>query len=316
MKGFAKRIVAALVLTMMAYVGFRVAAHNQWIIVTLGEKAVEIGEAPPVIDPESEFSLLVVGDTGDESPQRTEVVAAMRRLSGMVAPDAAVLLGDNFYERGVDSIDDPRFQTDFETLFDERSFPFPFYICLGNHDHRGNPQAQTQYTERSDRWTMPENHYSIRHRAGQTAIDLFVIDTHLIANRDDLGKEELVWLDDQLDQSDATFKIVLGHHPVITGGKHRPDSALTETLPALLREHAVDLYLSGHDHDLQLNDSGQGWLQVVSGSGSKLRSTSWTEQTVFAKATAGFCWLLVRGNQLWITFYSTEGRLFTFRADI
>jgi hypothetical protein len=71
------------------------------------------------------------------------------------------------------------------------------------------------------------------------------------------------------------------------------------------------LYLSGHDHDLQLCDSGHGWLQVISGSGSKLRSTSWIDQTLFAKAVPGFCWVLLSDTQMDVTFYSAEERLFT-----
>ncbi|PAY21374.1 hypothetical protein CKO51_01995 [Rhodopirellula sp. SM50] len=314
MKDLAKRTAVVAALALLLYACYRVAAHNQWIIVTHGERVVEIGEAPQVIDPQSEFSLLLIGDTGYDSAQRTQVVAAMRRHSKGAAPDAVVLLGDNFYEHGVDSVDDPRFQTDFETVFDESSFPFPFYVCLGNHDYGGDVNAQVRYTEKSDRWTMPDNHYSVRHLIGDVAIDLFVIDTYLIANPNRQGKEELDWLDHQLTQSDAGFKIVIGHHPAISGGKHGAYPAITETLPALLREHAVDLYLSGHDHDLQLNDSGQGWLQIVSGSGSKLRSTTWTDQTIFAKAAPGFCWILIRGDQRWVTFYSTESRLYTTRV--
>ncbi|QDV84866.1 metallophosphoesterase [Planctomycetes bacterium TBK1r] len=315
MNKIAKRTVVVVALALLVYGGYRVAAHNQWLIVTLGERAFEIGASPEVIDPDSEFSLLVVGDTGYDSPQRAEVVAAMRRHTSETVPDAAVLLGDNFYERGVDSVDDPRFQTDFENLFDEHSFPFPFYVCLGNHDYGGDVSAQVRYTEISDRWMMPANHYAVRHRIGDDAIDLFVIDTYLIANRDRRANEELVWLDQQLSQSDARFKIVIGHHPAISGGKHGASPAIAESLPGLLRDHAVDLYLSGHDHDLQLNESGQGWCQIVSGSGSKLRSTSWTEQTAFAKAAPGFCWLLIRDGELWVTFYSCENRLFTYHLD-
>ena len=313
MNNLAKRSVVVVALAMLVYGGYRVAAHNQWLIVTFGERAFEIGASPEVIDPDSEFSLLVVGDTGYDSPQRAEVVAAMRRHSSEAVPDAAVLLGDNFYERGVDSVDDPRFQTDFENVFDESSFPFPFYVCLGNHDYGGDVSAQLRYTEISNRWTMPANHYSVRHEIGDVAIDLFVIDTYLIANRDRDGNEELVWLDQQLSQSDARFKIVIGHHPAISGGKHGAYPVIAESLPGLLRDHAVDLYLSGHDHDLQLNDSGQGWLQIVSGSGSKLRSTTWTEQTIYAKAVPGFCWILIRGDELWVSFYSCQGHLFTHR---
>ena len=44
-----------------------------------------------------------------------------------------VLLGDNFYEDGVASVDDPQWQTKFEDPY--ANIDLPFYAVLGNHDH-------------------------------------------------------------------------------------------------------------------------------------------------------------------------------------
>jgi len=56
----------------------------------------------------------------------------------------------------------------------------------------------------------------------------------------------------------------------------------------LLERYDVDLYLAGHDHDLQLLRTGSRWLQVVSGAGSAPRSTSWEDDTIYAAAQPGF----------------------------
>jgi hypothetical protein len=110
----------------LSYLLYRVAAHNQWIIVTRGGRSFTVGVEPTLENGKDQFSMLVVGDTGKDTFRRTDVVSAMRRHVAWSRPDAAMLLGDNFYERGVDSVDDPRFDQDFESLFDARSFEIPF----------------------------------------------------------------------------------------------------------------------------------------------------------------------------------------------
>ena len=303
----------AVAIMLVSYGLYRVAAHNNWIIVTRCQRSFEPGVEPQRDQSRKQLSLIVVGDTGKNTQSRTQVVRAMQKHVAWSVPDAAILLGDNFYESGVESVDDPRFRSDFEELFAATSFDFPFYVCLGNHDHYGNVDGQVKYTERSHRWKMPRRYYQLQHQVGSVSIGLFVLDTVPIHEGDDTAPEQLDWLEQELAASDATWKIVLGHHPAISGGKHEASAKIAEWLPPIFESRGVDLYLSGHDHDLQLSDSGRGWLQVVSGAGSKLRSTAWIEETIFAKATPGFCWLLVEEDQLLISFYSADTRLYTHR---
>ncbi|MCC9645218.1 metallophosphoesterase [Rhodopirellula sp. JC740] len=260
------------------------------------------------------MSILVVGDTGKDTFRRTSVIDAMRRHAAWSQPNAALLLGDNFYERGVESVDDPRFNSDFESLFDVRSFDMPFYVCLGNHDVHGDANAQVQYTQRSDRWWMPARYFRERMTVGLVAIDCFVLDTNTLLSDNEESAEQLAWFRDELAQCNADYKIVVGHHPALTGGQHEAAERIGEVLPPLFDEFEIDLYLSGHDHDLQLLQSNAGWLQVVSGAGSKLRSTTWIDETLFAEADAGFCWLLIDQDGLSLSYYSTSDRLFTHRV--
>lgn len=306
-----KWIMASVLVASLGYIGYRVAAYNNVIIVTRNAQSVDVGVEPLVTDSPTCLSLIVVGDTGKDTPERTKVIESMREHAKRSLPDAAVLLGDNFYESGVKSIDDPRFESDFEELFASDSFGFPFYVCLGNHDHSGDVEAQVEYTQRSSRWKMPSRYYEERMHAGDETIDLFVLDSVPIHSGQADASVQIQWLEERLAASNATWKIVSGHHPAITGGRHDVSDAINSALPPLFEKYGVDVYLSGHDHDLQLNDSGRGWMQVVSGSGSKLRSTNWIAETVFAKATPGFCWVLIGEGRLSMSFYSTDKRLYT-----
>ena len=66
-------------------------------------------------------------------------------------------------------------------------------------------------------------------------------------------KRQFAWLADELAgaRRRAPWLFVLGHHPVFSDGSHGDTRSLVDHLDPLLRRHRVDLYLSGHDHDLQ-----------------------------------------------------------------
>lgn len=297
-----------------AYAAFRIAAHNGWIIATLDRRDVVSGKLPSVPEDSGTVSLLLVGDTGKASTQRTQVVDAMADQWAWMGADGVVLLGDNFYESGVASVEDPRFQTDFERVFPAARFDAPFFACLGNHDHNGNVEAQVAYSRRSDRWWMPARYYQTSLAADGVTVDLFVLDTVSLGGGGEPAERQLRWLADSLSASTATWRVVVGHHPCLSGGKHGASEPVAVRLAPLLERYRVDLYVSGHEHDLQLLDSGHGWLQVVSGSGSKLRSTRWIRPTRYAAATAGFAWLLLNDSTLSISFFGDGRHLFTQHA--
>ena len=66
------------------------------------------------------------------------------------------MMGDNFIQHGVENLDDPQFQEKFEKVYTQK---VPFYPVLGNHDLQGNWRAQVEYTNHSERWTMPDSSY-------------------------------------------------------------------------------------------------------------------------------------------------------------
>jgi len=57
-----------------------------------------------------------------------------------------VLAEDNFHPKSVKSTSDPQWQDKFERLYDTASLQATsFYAVAGNHDHRGNIDAQLAY---------------------------------------------------------------------------------------------------------------------------------------------------------------------------
>ena len=59
--------------------------------------------------------------------------------------DVTLALGDNFYDRGVSSVDDTRFESTFENVFDKDVLT-DFRVLAGNHDYDGGTERLTKTT--------------------------------------------------------------------------------------------------------------------------------------------------------------------------
>src|SRR5262245_60003455 len=77
--------------------------------------------------------FIAVGDTGRGDDGIRAVAAAMKDVCDHRGCDFILLLGDNIYYAGVDSVTDPQWQTKFEEPY--AAIDLPFYAALGNHDY-------------------------------------------------------------------------------------------------------------------------------------------------------------------------------------
>lgn len=215
------------------------------------------------------MTFLVLGDWGRFGRGNQRLVADRMAETAMeIGAQFVLTVGDNFYQDGVTGIDDPHWQGSFEDIYHAPSLQVPWHAALGNHDYRGNPQAQIDYGRRKGRWNMPGRWYSFGRQAPDGAtVEFFVIDTTPMikgyhdtktkAGGQDL-EGQLRWLDRALAASRAQWKIVLGHHPVVrydAAEKAAPTEVLDRVDP-ILQRHRVPLYLHGHNHNLQHVQAG------------------------------------------------------------
>lgn len=273
-------------------------------------------DAFPEHDPET-FQLFALGDIGWDSPEREQVVRRMAEVARTSSPDCIALLGDNFYREGVSSVDDPRWRTGFEECFPRSELDVPFVAALGNHDHNGNVDAQIEYSQRSSRWHMPGRWYSHERALGTGGerIAMFTVDTTPLRENWFGGSEQVDWLEEELRRCTATWRVVLGHHPMLSYGEHGGESNVVRAFAPLFAEHGVQFYLSGHDHDLQLLRSNAGWCQIVSGAGSSTRETARGPGSAFALAEPGFTRIRFDADAAHVQFVSaTGGARGTFRV--
>ncbi|MFT5413072.1 MAG: tartrate-resistant acid phosphatase type 5 [Verrucomicrobiales bacterium] len=221
------------------------------------------------------LNFMVVGDTGTGASLQRDVADAMAIVAKERRSDFVLMLGDNFYNSGVKSVSDPQWQSKFEQIYRSRLRKIPFYACLGNHDHRGNVEAQIDYSKQSERWRMPARYYTFTQPitgGDDMLIEFFVIDSDPITRELPESQAQLVWLENALESSTARWKVVAGHHPLRSGG--RPSTAtkpVREALLPIFQRAPVDLYLSGHDHYLEFGTADHGINYGLSGAGSKLQ---------------------------------------------
>ena len=256
--------------------------------------------SPPFEQPTSSRSIhvLAFGDFGNGSESQSRTAAAMRRAHQERPFDFGLTLGDNFYDEGMASPSDSRWTSQWEDLYGP--IGIRFYPVLGNHDWKlsDSPAAEILYTGRSTSWTMPALYYTFV--AGP--VQFFAIDT------EEISGAELAWLREGLENSTSRWKVVYGHHPIYSAGHHGNTPVLVEKLLPVLRRRA-DVYLCGHDHDLQhLKEEDGVHFFVAGGGGAKTRAPHSDPRSLFAQAAHGFAVLDANDASLTVRFIGEDSK--------
>ena len=257
----------------------------------------ELQVAPPLfsLKPGGQpIRVLAFGDFGDGGKGQREVASAMLQYHRQRPFDFAITLGDNFYNKGMRSVDDPRWRTWWDQLYDPLGIQF--YATLGNHDYGfpQSPEAEILYSKKSPSWRMPATRYT--YTAG--SVQFFATDSQKMT------PDQLEWLQKELVSSTARWKVVYGHHTIYSHGYHGNTPELIRDLLPLIKDR-VDIYLSGHDHDMQhLRPEGNLHF-FVSGSGGKLRRIRPGPRSLFAMSARGFAVLEANAGSVKMTFVST-----------
>jgi acid phosphatase len=248
------------------------------------------------------LNFVLIGDWGRLGKfNQADVAAQLGKTAAAMGSQFTVSLGDNFYENGVSGLDDPQWQSSFEEIYTAPSLQSPWKIILGNHDYRGNVQAQLDYGQHSPRWQLPARYYKESYALPGGAADVFYLDTSPfikayigskvnIAGQD--TEAQLAWLDAGLAASTALWKIVIGHHPIYTALATEPHNDhdqpdLIARLNPILIKHAVPIYICGHDHTQQVVKM-DGITYVVSGAGSQTYTPAAAIRGGFASGAHGF----------------------------
>eukprot|EP01080_Neovahlkampfia_damariscottae_P005640 gene5640-9456_t len=234
-------------------------------------------------------SFILMGDFGVHgAPQQRLVAKEMSQWCLKNKCDFILTTGDNFYDNGVKSIYDEQWKSTFLDVYNQSSLErIKWYSLLGNHDYRGNPQSQIDYTHVQKRWTMPDFYYKFSHSQDNsistTKAHFLVMDTTaMVDNRNSssinhtaLNSQnstlQYAWIDQTLSQLPLMdWKFVVGHHPVYDLKHHveRSPEIIENVLPRI--SDRVHGYFSGHVHAMRvLEDDKTNIIHLISGAGGR-----------------------------------------------
>lgn len=273
---------------------------------------------------EDGLSFYVIGDWGRQGYfHQKDLAETMNQAAFVIEPEFIISTGDNFYDNGVASVDDPLWEGSFENIYTGNFLQAPWYVVLGNHDYRTNPQAQIDYSLKSARWTMPARYWVTDMELEDDGDVRFVfMDTSPMEDdyytetkyRNVWGQDstrQLTWLDSVLAQTTQNWKIVVGHHPLYTGGKRKDDPAYVRShVEPYFDEYKVDAYFCGHEHDLQhIKPEGHKTHHFVSGAGAECRPTGEREGTQFAKSETGFMIVTLTSEEMLVQAVNWKGEV-------
>ncbi|MGI6343414.1 MAG: metallophosphoesterase [Bacteroidales bacterium] len=272
------------------------------------------------------FNFYVANDLGrNGSYFQKDVAEVMGNLADSLDIEFVVAAGDVHHYGGVQSINDPIWMTNYELIYSHGDLQVSWYPILGNHEYRGNTQAVLDYSNVSRRWEMPARYY-VKHVVPESdddysSVDIFFLDTSPLINKyheesdkyPDIQKQDttaqLRWLEKELAQSKAEFKIVVGHHPIYVSEKKRVDEKdLIDKLDPILRRNNVDMYIAGHSHTFQhLTKPNTDIQYIVNGSASLGRKPIKGPDTQFCSSDEGFSVISVGKNVVRMTFINYKG---------
>ncbi|MCC6873549.1 MAG: metallophosphoesterase [Sandaracinaceae bacterium] len=296
--------------------------------------------------PRAALQFVALGDTGEGNAAQREVAQAiLQTCTAEGGCDFAILLGDNIYNAGVESVTDSQWQTKFEEPY--RDLDFPFYAVLGNHDYGGTlfgldqgglgnewdrGPIEVAYTDVSAKWTMPDTFYTFRYGN----VGFVVLDTNSMLWGNTDNGDQRTWFQpavDALRAEGAEWILLAGHHTYRSNGAHGDAGSyesleiagvqVPNPLPILNGNNVrsffdevvcgqVDVYLCGHDHNRQwIDEPGAlcGAELIVSGAGSKTKDFDSSANDVhWADAdTEGFLFVRIEGDTFYGRFVNRDG---------
>src|SRR6202171_2539446 len=141
--------------------GFLITVILFCINVTLAQKQPDTDSTYRKEDKKKALHFMVFGDWGrNGEDNQKETAKEMSIVADYFKPAFIISTGDNFYPNGVRSTRDHNWLASYENIYTAQSLQTDWYIVLGNHDYRGDPQAEIDYSEVDRKWHMTARYYS------------------------------------------------------------------------------------------------------------------------------------------------------------
>jgi 3',5'-cyclic AMP phosphodiesterase CpdA len=237
-----------------------------------------------------------VADTGTGAKGQYDVAKAMTDYHSKNTYDLVVLAGDNIYNNGEIEKINAVFERPYADLL---KAGVKFQACLGNHDIRtANGENQVKYAG----FNMKGRYYTF----SRGEVQFFALDTNDIAG----NKQQLAWLEKELSNSKAPWKIVFGHHPIYASGHYGSNPTFIKLLTPLFQKYGVQVYINGHEHHYERTQSINGTTYIICGAGAGNRPVGKNQWTEYSTSNLSFAAYEVYPDRIEISGIGIDNRVF------
>ena len=236
----------------------------------------------------------MIGDSGTGDRAQYEVAQRMEAYRQATKFDFVIMLGDNIY--GSHSPRDfvKKFEQPYKPLLDAG---VKFYASLGNHDDPDDERLYKPFNMGGERY------YAFRKgEAGFFALDSNYMDP-----------KQLSWLEQNLKDSQGTWKICFFHHPLYSSArKHGPATDLRLLLEPLFVKYGVNVVFAGHEHVYERILPQKGIYYFTEGSSGQLRAGGLDRSDITANgfdSDRAFMLVEVADDQMYFEAVSRAGKV-------
>jgi len=188
------------------------------------------------------FSFLVFGDSGADSPEQIALIGLMGAETGI---SKVIHVGDLAYIAGTFA----QFEANYFALNAPLMSRLPFFTTPGNHEYDTNSAAPYLAVHAMPVCGVPTAATGRYYSFDWGDAHFVSIDSNLLPTS--LGAGMLAWLDADLAASQKYWKVVFLHHPPYPTGTHLGDpicAAVQQYVNPIVEKHGVPLLFSGHEH--------------------------------------------------------------------
>ncbi len=275
---------------------------------------------------QSAITLIVTNDNGRNGYyDQKNIASTMGQVAEAIDPEAVLALGDVFHYNGVQSVNDPLWLSNFESIYSHPELMIDWFPVCGNHEYRGNTQAIMDYSAISRRWEMPSKFYSKTFKEDGTTIKIIFLDTTPLIDKYHYDPEDypeadkesidtqLEWLAEELENTTEDWTVVVGHHPIFadTDKSESERKDMQQRVDRILRCHKVDMYICGHIHNFQHIKPKNSDIDYIVNSSASLsrRKVGYIEGTVFVSGEPGFSVIGASPQRLVLSMIDKDGNI-------
>jgi 3',5'-cyclic AMP phosphodiesterase CpdA len=233
----------------------------------------------------------VIGDTGTGGKAQYQVGVRIVEYREKFPFDFIIMVGDNIYGSAKPSDYQKKFELPYKRLLDAG---VKFHAALGNHDNT-NERVYESFNMHGDRY------YTFK----KENVRFFALDSNYMDPR------QLEWLEKELRNSGADWKICFFHHPLYSSGGHGSAKELRRVLEPVLMKYGVNVVFAGHEHFYERIKPQHGIYYFTSGGAANISRRNIRKTDLTAKGfdqDNSFMLVEIAGDDLYFQTISRTGQ--------